>query len=260
MKLELARVLRHEQISSRYRVLGLLAPSIAQEALPGQFVHVQVPGRDGPTLRRPFSIYKAEEGELSILYKLVGRGTEAISGLVPEDNISLMGPLGNSFPSCPPRRFPVLVAGGYGVAPLSFLAERLETKGIAFIGASTAADILCTEDFRRLGWPVRVATEDGTLGLRGLVTAALGAWLSDREQAARPELYACGPDSMLEAVKELASAAGAKAWLSLDKHMGCGVGACLACVQRAVRPDGKTEWVRVCRDGPVFDSEKIVWK
>ena len=127
------------------------------------------------------------------------------------------------------------------------------------IGGSTAHDVLCVKNFSALGLDVRVTTEDGSLGEKGLVTDALDSWLKGCKASPAPEFYACGPDGMLKAVGDRAIAGGWNAWLSLDKHMGCGVGACLACVQKVRLNDGAETWARVCREGPVFESREIVW-
>jgi dihydroorotate dehydrogenase electron transfer subunit len=254
-----ATVLSHTPLAADYRCLVLEAPAIAQAAKPGQFVHLRVTGLESSALRRPFSIYRAEGSRLWILYKTVGRGTEQLAHLRPDDTLSAMGPLGNGFPLGTEGQVPILVAGGYGVAPLAFLASRLPVRGVAMIGGRTAGDILCADDFTALGWDVQVATLDGTRGESGLVTVLLDAWLA--ANAMQPaEFYACGPYGMLRAVADRAARAGARSWVSLDKHMVCGVGACLACVQRLRRPDGSTWIARVCRDGPVFEGREVVWE
>ena len=210
-------------------------------------------------MRRPFSIYGADEGVLRLLYKTVGRGTEEMNRLRPGDEVQVIGPLGNGFPLAP-QGVPLLVAGGYGVAPLCFLAARLPCKGVALVGGRSADDVLAVEAFERLGWQVRVATEDGSLGIKGLVTVALDGELAAlRSEGRAAELYACGPDGMLRAVGERALSAGCRGWLSLDKHMVCGVGACLACVQNLRREDGTTWIGRVCHDGPIFEARELVW-
>jgi dihydroorotate dehydrogenase electron transfer subunit len=261
------RVIRHETFSGAYRVLEMHAPALAGAVRPGQFIHLRVPGLAGAALRRPFSVFEAHGGTVAILYKTVGRGTAAMCGLCTEQSVDVIGPLGNGFPlDAIGRAVPVLVAGGYGVAPLYFLASRVEQRGIVFIGGKSDQDILCRNRFERQGWQVRVATEDGSAGRRGLVTDCLDAWLMPQTESAPfradPEVvfFACGPDGMLRAVGERAMAAGSKAWLSLDKHMGCGVGACLACVQKIRGEDGAVVWKRVCRDGPVFEARTIVWE
>jgi dihydroorotate dehydrogenase electron transfer subunit len=261
MKLEQAKVLTHRELCGNYRLLVLHSPSIASRSKPGQFVHLRVPGMEDAVLRRPFSIYRAKGRSLSLLYKEIGRGTAAMGAIRQGDRISLIGPLGKGFPPSRRASFPVLVAGGYGVAPLLFLAERTKTKGILFVGGATASDVLCTSEFRKIGWKVLVATEDGSMGTKGLVTSALDAWIAKRKAGQpEPEFYACGPDGMLKAVGQRAIANGWTAWLSLDKHMGCGVGACLTCVQRIRLDNGRETWARVCKDGPVFEARQIVWQ
>lgn len=258
MKIEQAKIVKHEQYAGDYRVLQLAAPAVAAAAVPGQFVHVQIPRLEASVLRRPFSLFRVDGEILSVLYKTVGRGTQAMAHLAAGESVNLIGPLGNGFPLDLGDGFPVLVAGGYGVAPLYFLATRLPAKGILFVGGAKERDILCTAEFRTLGWDVRVATEDGSVGTTGRVTVALDAWAVGGSPRP-PVFYACGPDGMLRAIGERAVARGWKAWLSLDKHMGCGVGACLACVQKIRLPSGDAVWARVCREGPVFNANEILW-
>ncbi|MDD4101708.1 MAG: dihydroorotate dehydrogenase electron transfer subunit [Kiritimatiellae bacterium] len=255
----LCEVLGHKPLTEVYWELDIAAPDIAEQARPGQFVHVRVPGLEAVSLRRPFSIFGAEGGTLKILYKNVGRGTAEMTRLSAGDRLQVIGPLGNGFPLCA-EGVPVLVAGGYGVAPLFFLAGRLERKGVVLIGGRTAADILARDDFERIGWRVQVATQDGSLGTEGLVTDLLDKELAGVcAEGDAAEFFACGPEGMLRAVGERAVAAGLRGWLSLDKRMVCGVGACLACVQKLRRADGSTWIGRVCHDGPVFEAREIVW-
>ena len=155
----------------------------------------------------------------------------------------------------------VITAEDVGKFPDKNVADALQrVPGVVLIGGRTADDVLATADFERLGWTVRVATQDGSLGEAGLVTVPLDRELARlREAGVMPELFACGPDGLLRAVGERAVQTGCRGWLSLDKHMVCGVGACLACVQTLRRADG-TEWIgRVCHDGPIFEAREIVW-
>ena len=252
-------VLKQTPLTTGYWSLELAADKIADLARPGQFVHVRVPGLTCESLRRPFSIFGAQSGVLKILYKTVGRGTEAMNHLRVGDKVQVIGPLGNGFP-LGPQGVPVLVAGGFGVAPLCFLASRLSQKGVLVVGGRTADDILACEAFEQMGWRVYVATQDGSRGEAGLVTAPLDRVLSElKGKGLVPELYACGPDGMLRAVCERALGADCRGWLSLDKHMVCGVGACLACVQNLRRADGSAWIGRVCHDGPIFEAREIVW-
>jgi len=255
----LCDVKEHTRVTDDYMLIKLYAGQIAEQARPGQFVHIRIPGLEQTSLRRPFSIFNSKDGVLSILYKAVGRGTEMMKDLQPGSQLQLIGPLGNGFPltgSCEP----VLVAGGYGVAPLFFLAHRLKRIGVLVVGGRTSDDILAINNFKELGWRVEVATNDGSVGDKGFVTIPLKREL-DRIQAEgkEAELFSCGPDGMLKAVGALAMEKGFKAWLSLDKRMVCGIGACLACVQKLRKEDGSTWIGRVCSDGPIFEAGEIVW-
>ncbi len=258
MKLEEAKILEHREISGGYRLLVLESPAVASNASPGQFVHLRVPGLDCSVLRRPFSIYLADASTLRILYKQVGKGTREMAAMPKGRTISLIGPLGSGFPLPPENTLPVLVAGGYGVAPLYFLATRIDRPGLLFAGGRSAGDILCASDFQALGWEVQITTEDGSQGIRGRVTDALDPWLKTRVHDIVPVFYACGPDGLLRAVDHRATEYKLHGWLSLDKHMGCGVGACLACVQRVHTRNG-SQWKRVCKDGPIFGTGEIFW-
>lgn len=272
MLTETANVLSNHSLANKYRVLVLKSPQIAAQVKPGQFVHLRVPRLDDAVLRRPFSVFQAAGATLSLLYKRVGKGTQAMAQLRSGDAVSLLGPLGKGFPAIRRDRIPVLVAGGYGMAALYLLAKRASIKGHVFVGGAGAKDILCVSDFRKIGWKVHVATEDGAMGEKGLVTARVNAWLRKNRNAHKLELFACGPMGMLKAVADRAKAGGLTAWLSLDNHMGCGLGACLACVQKIkvhsapTRPSSKAKksagwkWARICTEGPVFECREIVWE
>ena len=251
------QILANEWVADQYFRLDLRAPEIAPLVQPGQFAHVRVlPLKEG-LLRRPFSIFKVEDDTFSIFYKRVGKGTEALSQMKPGESLSVIAPLGNGF-SVPlsDGETPLLVAGGYGMAAMYLLAKRSAHKGVVFVGGRRAVDILCVDDFRALGWDVRITTEDGSLGEKGLVTQPLQAEL---QRVAAGRLYACGPTPMLRAVSRLAEQFSLPAELSMDEHMCCGVGVCLACVIR-VRAGDSWEYQRSCTEGPIFDSRQIVWE
>ena len=259
MKNENARVVEHTRLKGEYRRLVLECPDIAGAAKPGQFVHLRIPGREAFVLRRPFSIFKAERPTLSILYKQVGMGTAVMDAMKPGDPVNLLGPLGNGFPLDRKGIFPVLVGGGYGIAALYLLAKQFSKPGAVFVGGRTRDDLLCIEDFIALGWPVNVSTDDGSQGTKGLVTELLGTWFAGEGAGRKVEIFSCGPDGMLKAVTRQARKQGVKAWLSLDTHMGCGVGVCLACVCKIRDDEGRVQWRRVCKEGPVFECRSIAW-
>jgi dihydroorotate dehydrogenase electron transfer subunit len=262
MRADRAVVTRHELLYGEYRVLEMHVPDVARAVQPGQFVHLEIPGLDDAILRRPFSVFKADDAMLSVLYKPVGKGTRAMTSIRADDEISLIGPLGQGFPTNHDVAKPVLVAGGYGMAALYLVACALKSSGTIFMGGRSAGDILCVDEFEAIDWDVRIATEDGSLGTRGFVTVALDEYVAELPDPRAVEYFACGPNAMLKAVCDRALANDQKAWLSMDRHMGCGVGACLVCVQRIRDPEsenGDWHWERVCSEGPVFESREIVW-
>jgi dihydroorotate dehydrogenase electron transfer subunit len=241
-----------------YFRLTVCAPRIAPLVQPGQFAHLRIPPVKDALLRRPFSIFQTSSDTLSILYKVVGKGTDALSRMRTGEELSVIGPLGRGFTVPQPRgETPLLVAGGYGMAAMYLLAERSSQKGIVFVGGRRQVDVLCEAEFRALGWDVRAVTEDGSHGERGLVTQPLLAEL--RRCSAGRKLFACGPTPMLRAVGQIAADFALPAELSMDEHMCCGVGVCLTCVIPVKAGDG-WEYQRTCTEGPVFDSREIVWE
>ncbi|MCS7091598.1 MAG: dihydroorotate dehydrogenase electron transfer subunit [Verrucomicrobiota bacterium] len=258
MKDESAEIIVNRPEVGLYHLLMLRAPGIAPLVAPGQFVHLRIWPCADALLRRPFSVYRVEGDCLSILYKVVGKGTAALARMPPGEHVAALGPLGHGFSlPCAGGGMPILVAGGYGVAALYLLAERSPVRGILFQGGRRKEDILCEPDFRALGWEVRVATEDGSWGTRGLVTDLLREELRSGGRGAK--LYACGPTGMLRAVAQLAEEYGLPAELSLDERMCCGMGVCLTCVV-PVRTDTGWEYQRACTEGPVFDARQLLWE
>ena len=258
MQLEDAKVVGNEATGQDYWLMSLDSPGIAGAVKPGQFVHIQIPNEDSLVLRRPFSVFKAEEGMLRILYKNVGQGTAAMRSFTKGQIVSLMGPLGNGFPLKDTGAYPVLVAGGYGVAALYMLAANFSHQGTLVVGGKSKKDVLCTPDFEALGWDVQLVTEDGSLGQKGVVTDLLDGCVKHGAETGT-ELYACGPDGMLNAVARYAAEQGMTSWVSMDCYMGCGAGACLTCVHKIRDEDGVIRWKRTCKDGPVFEGSDVVW-
>jgi dihydroorotate dehydrogenase electron transfer subunit len=258
---ENAVVLEHVAIQGGYKLLMMRAPSIAPAVKPGQFVHVLIPHLGESILRRPFSVFKTEGDQLAILYKDVGKGTRTLTYLRHGETLSIIGPLGRGYPGLTDGHFPILVAGGYGMAALYICARTLPVKGVAFFGGRTEADILCVKEFEALGWKVFVTTEDGSLGTKGKVTDALDPWMASEGAGRNPEFFVCGPSGLLKAVAGRALQNKWLAWVSVDNNMGCGVGACLTCVLKVHdKEKGDWTWARACREGPVFRAEEIIWE
>lgn len=255
-------IVSNERDTDQYFRLVLRAPKIVPLIQPGQFAHVRIPSMQDALLRRPFSIFQVEGDTFSILYKTVGKGTTALSRLGAGEPVSVIAPLGHGF-TVPPAgaETPLLVAGGYGMAAMFLLAQRSPQKGIVFVGGRRRIDILCEKEFAEIGWEVRVTTEDGSHGEKGLVTHPLIAELKRGQSAPdrKVKVFACGPTPMLKAVGKIAQEFNVPAELSMDEHMCCGVGTCLTCVIKVKTDDG-WEYQRTCTEGPVFDSRDVVWE
>ena len=255
------QIVSNERDTDSYFRLVLSAPQIAPLIEPGQFAHVRIPPLKDALLRRPFSIFQVAGDTFSILYKNVGKGTDALARMRAGEELSVIAPLGHGF-TIPKAggETPLLVAGGYGMAAMFLLAQRSPQKGIVFVGGRRRVDILCEKEFAALSWEVRATTEDGSHGEKGLVTQPLLAALRTPHSALRTrKLFACGPTPMLKAVGKIAADFNLPCELSMDEHMCCGVGVCLTCVI-PVKTDGGWEYQRTCTEGPVFDSQQIVWE
>jgi len=252
------QIVSNERDTDSYFRLVLRAPQIAPLIQPGQFAHVRVLPLKDALLRRPFSIFQVEGDTFSILYKTVGQGTGALARMNPGAELGVIAPLGHGFTVPKPGgETPLLVAGGYGMAAMYLLAQRSPQKGIVFVGGRRRVDILCEKEFQALGWDVRVTTEDGSHGEKGLVTRPLIEEL--QWKVPQRKVFACGPTPMLRAVGKIAEKFDVPAELSMDEHMCCGVGVCLTCVI-PVRTGNGWEYQRTCTEGPVFDAEQIVWE
>ncbi len=262
-----AKLLYNKRVKENYFHCALGAPKIALKASPGQFVNVRITDTLEPFLRRPFGIYRVKGKTIEILYEVLGKGTEMLSLKKAGEYCDIIGPLGEGFDTTSPRHHVttshVLVAGGMGVAPLVFLSERLteipnpksQIPITVLVGAKTKNQILCEKEFRELGCAVHVATDDGSKGFKGKVTQLLKVFLRDNETTRqRATIYACGPRPMLKEVAKISAQYHILAQVSLEDHMACGIGACLGCVVST-----KDGYKRVCKEGPVFRTDKIIW-
>lgn len=295
------KIVSNLQVAPDYFKMVLDAPEVARRANPGQFIHVRVNEELDPLLRRPFSIHRVTSKQIEILYKIRGKATQILSGRKSKELLDIIGPLGNGFPLPETNRqkpvpneatqksqssgsrsdtkevttfgsTSILVAGGFGVAPLVFLAEELvrspclagrqaqslpcrqaDTVHI-LIGAKSKNVVLCRDDFQKLGCQVEVATEDGSLGYKGLVTDLLKSRLSTINYRLST-IYAAGPNFMLQEIKEIAKILKILSFGSLEENIACGLGGCFGCAVKTTEG-----YRRVCRDGPVFNLKEIVWE
>ena len=210
----------------------------------GQFVNIQL---DGMFLRRPISVCDYDDETLTIVYKVVGKGTEAMSAMAAGTKLDILTGLGNGYDLTLAGNKPVLLGGGVGVPPMYNLAKKLIAMGkevSVILGFNTAAEIFYEEEFKALGCTVTVTTVDGSYGVKGFVTDAL------------PEtytyFYTCGPEPMLKAVYRASKTSGQ---MSFEERMGCGFGACMGCSCKTL-----TGYKRICKEGPVMKKEEILWE
>jgi dihydroorotate dehydrogenase electron transfer subunit len=252
-----------EVLGKAYFLLTFRHPEAAREARPGQFVMIKAGVSAEPPLRRPFSILSADAARdtVTLLVKAIGPGSRRLCAMAEGEEAQCLGPLGRPFGAPPPGVAALLVAGGYGVAPLRFLGDELQAAGAPatlFYGGRTAGDLVLLDRLGGHGLTVVPATEDGGLGVRGRVTVPLEAHLDAARGPVR--LYACGPEAMVHAVARIADARSLDAEVSLESWMGCGVGTCLGCVVRVQSPaEERWKYRCACTEGPVFDSARVLW-
>ena len=242
-------VIANRQLTYKTWVMTLRGDTSAITA-PGQFVNVAIPGK---YLRRPISIcdYSLERGEITLLYDVVGEGTAAMSRMLPGESVDMLNGLGNGFTVNSGALRPLLLGGGIGCAPLLGLARALKAHGIqpvAILGYNTAKDSFGMDRwFEEIGVEAYIATVDGSVGTKGFVTDVI------REKDLHGDYFhACGPMPMLRA---LCNGLDIPGELSIESRMGCGFGACMCC---SVETRGGAK--RICKDGPVFDKEELIWK
>lgn len=290
-KLMEATVVSHEIPCRDHRRLTLLLPCL-DDAHPGQFLYIGQPpndesSRSRPFLRRAFSIgglrSRGGQSETDIIYRIHGSGTRWMASLRSGDRVSVLGPLGHGFEIVSSKPNAWLVAGGVGLPPMLWLAERLHDAGkttVAFVGARTrelvplkmadvhnlsrsdASPVFAAEEFNQIDTPIVPATDDGTLGFEGTVCQALatyhGVWDGD---AAGVVVYCCGPEAMMAAVSDWCADHEIECYVCLERAMACGMGTCQSCVVRVRDPADEEGWsyALCCSQGPVFDARDVIW-
>lgn len=221
-----------------------LVGDVSDITAPGQFINIKL---DGLYLRRPISVFDCDSKSVTIIYKVVGKGTEQMSVMSIGEKLDVLTGLGNGYDTTLCDKHAVLLGGGVGVPPLYMLAKMLINQGkkvSVVLGFNTKEEVFCEEDFADLGCDVKVTTVDGSYGVKGFVTDAL------------PENYdhffTCGPEPMLKAVYKATNTSGQ---FSFEERMGCGFGACMGCSCKTI-----TGYKRICKDGPVLKKEEILWE
>ena len=222
----------------------VLTGDVSSITAPGQFVNIAL---DGRFLRRPISVCDVQDDVLTIIYKVVGKGTEAMSKM-DGGKLDILTGLGNGYDLTAAGDKPVLLGGGVGVPPMYLLAKKLIAEGktpTVILGFNKQEEIFYEEEFKALGCQVYVTTVDGSYGIRGFVTDAL-------KQVDYTHFFTCGPEPMLKAVYKASATSGQ---MSFEERMGCGFGACMGCSCKTL-----TGYKRICKDGPVMRKEEILWE
>ena len=242
MKQSIFQIISNEALTeSVYKMI--LSGDTSAITAPGQFVNIQL---DGLFLRRPISVCDYDEQSLTIIYKVVGKGTKIMSSMVAGNELDILTGLGNGYDLTLSGDHPLLIGGGVGVPPMYNLAKKLIEQGkkvSVILGFNTKSEVFYENEFRKLGCDVTVTTVDGSYGIKGFVTNAL------------PEsytyFYTCGPEPMLKAVYKATTTSGQ---MSFEERMGCGFGACMGCSCKTL-----TGYKRICKEGPVMKKEEILW-
>ena len=236
--------IRSNQLIAKATYKMVLVGDTSEITRPGQFVNIKL---DGFYLRRPISVCDVTGSELTIIYKVVGEGTEAMSKMESGQLLNLLVGLGNGYDISKSGSSPLLLGGGVGVPPLFMLCKELLSCGkkpTVILGFNSADEIILADDFKALGAEVIVATADGSFGIKGFVTHVM-------QDISYDYFFTCGPLPMFKAIEAVATTSGQ---FSFEERMGCGFGACMGC-------SCKTKYgnKRICRDGPVLEREEIIW-
>ena len=245
------KILANEAINANVKRMVIEAPQIAEAAQPGQFVHVKKPDSVN-FLRRPFSIADAdrENGTITLIYRIVGKGTAEYAAMKVGEAFSILGPIGNGFALKDGR--PLLIGGGVGIAPLIYLSRQLkDQKPILLIGGKNKDEVFWEKYLQEFADKIYITTDDGSVGFKGFTVQLLPQILAENNIE---HIYTCGPNIMMEGVAKLAHEQDIDCQVSLEKRMACGIGVCLGCTFED-KLTGKRR--KVCTEGPVFASKEV---
>jgi len=258
-----AKIINNLPLNNKTSLLSIEPSEQVINPEPGQFYMIEVGNSYDPLLKRPFSYFRKTEEGIQFLYTIKGKGTLLMKDFKQGKNINIIGPLGTGYPKPERGYIPLLVAGGMGIASIFSLVEKLSKKVYVLYGARNKDEILILDELKGLTDELIISTDDGSLGERGTVIDVLNDFLTRLSFPSRKlsgfgitrhSLYACGPKPMLEAVSKIAIDKDIKGYVSLEENMACGFGACLGCVVKTING-----YKRVCKEGPVFPIEEIVW-
>ena len=255
-------ILSNENVAEDHYLLRCECSDIAQHAQPGQFIHVLISNGAGLLLRRPFTVYTIDGHEITMLYQIIGEGTQRLSEMPKGTSLHVLGPLGNTFDIADNPEPAILVGGGAGIASLMLLAIALRIRDIqtiGLVGAQHQGRLLSVDDLKAIGVAVHIATDNGSIGHHGFVTDILTDMLR-KNDLLNPTIYACGPHDMLAAVTKITTEFEVPTQVAMENRMGCAMGVCLGCVCPVRIDANQIEYQRVCTEGPVFNATDIAWE
>jgi dihydroorotate dehydrogenase electron transfer subunit len=249
IKQYLAEIVENKAVTANFFKLTVQMRGLVDEIKPAHFLSINIPGSNIPFLKKPFSIYNVDGQFVSIVYRVIGAGTKCLSALQPGQEVNVLAPLGKPLLVPSAGQKVALVAGGVGLASLHLLAKQFAGQFDLFYGVRSAAEQIEPEHWRQLARQVYLSSDDGSVGLHGVIGQVLADKLADYDV-----LYMCGPRIMLQKISELCQQKNVKHFVIMEEYMACGIGVCMGCVVNT-----KQGYLRVCKDGPVFAGEEIIW-
>jgi dihydroorotate dehydrogenase electron transfer subunit len=266
----IGEILKNEEIQENCFLMKVKMHPSFENPKPGQFVMIRIAGLNEPFLSRPISIYSFARGKnycsIELLYRVAGKGTQILAGLIDGSQVEINGPLGNGFEIQTVKKNIVFIAGGIGIAPLSLLIEILCRRSdcspsamTVYLGYQKSSAVVGLDKMKKLCRDTTVCTDDGTVGRKGFVTQIfqkdMKKFLPDNTS-----IYACGPKEMLKSLAKILNTSKFNCHVSLEERMACGTGACMGCAVAVKNQKGVIDYQRVCADGPVFNLADIIWK
>jgi len=250
-----SRVKENIPLNAHHNLITLSMPDGAGGAFPGQFYMIEVNRGNDPLLKRAFSLFRKTPDGFQLMFRIKGRGTTLLKEMKKDDALEVLGPLGNRYPVPSEEQVPLVIAGGIGIASVFPFLHEHRGRALVFYGVRSGDEIFVLDELKGMSRDVFISTDDGSMGTKGNIVDVLNNYLDSKSaDIGKYVLYACGPYTMLKAVSKVAASKGITAYISMEESMACGLGACLGCVVKT-----KTGYKRVCKEGPIFNSEEIVW-
>lgn len=264
----IGEIVKNEEVQEDCFLMKIKVAASFETPLPGQFVMIRIAGLNDPFLSRPISIYSFSRKKnfclIELLYRVVGKGTQIMAGLIEGSQVEINGPLGKGFEIHYVKKNGVFIAGGMGIAPLSLLIENISRKFPSssmtlYFGAQEAAAVVGLDKPQKLCQDINICTDDGSLGAKSLVTQAFQKDVK-KFSPENTSVYACGPKEMLVSLAKILGKNNYDCQVSLEERMACGTGACMGCAVAIKDKKGALGYQRVCADGPVFKLRDIIWE